>query len=923
MRSLDDFELAAYARAVLFGDGAVEADLAVPTVRVGARTAETEAADAGETPVATGEPVPEPLLLDGEWLLAGSVPQKQFSIERWAEPAGSKPPHEPAEWFRPDTDRSAWTPATVPGTVQGALAAAGVTPHPLLGSATYDELVDHGVPEHWPWHFRRTRIEQQEWWYARRFTVPASWEGRRIRLAFDGVDYSATVYLDGSPVARHEGMFGGPEIDVTALIAPGAEHELVVRFDPPPHDWHGVLKGSPGWGWHYGHLISIGLWRSVRLEVVPEVELAHPFVSTVRADADSALLRVRADVRDHTDARGTLSGTVTVRGDDGVVVASRSFELAFTGALTRFELELELDRPRLWWPFGYGEQPLHRVEIEIGGHAVEVETGIRTIEMEALPDWQGEEFYRWRFVVNGRPMFLTGANWCWTDPLTERDGSVDEHLLRLTRHAGLRMLRAWGGGIVESERFYAACDRLGILVLQEFPFCFGLPGASSVSLAAVDQQVTRIVRALRNHPSLIVWGGGNENELTRSGDELLLLAGRRTTALDDSRPFHRTDPWGGSVHSYTVYHEGARIDEGYTAVDGAVWGEYGLSSQCALESMAEFLDPALLEEWPPPAHGAILQHQAQFSLVDIVKQLRYADYGPIADWATFIEASQVAQGEALRFASERARSGSGDHTSAYWLYKLGEVFPGASWAIADFYGRPKRSFYLARSFSRPRSVFAVTNRLDWAPGELFKAEVHLANDTPEPLDASVEARLWDADLTVAASWSGPVSVAPDQRVLAHRFSTVVPGRAHPLHLEVRMTDARGETTSQWYWFNARQRGERIEELERSAPDELWEADLSPHFAAYAADRPAPLWELPRTRLAARAVDGGFEVQNVGEVPAPLVLVDGFPHGPGALLHDDAFGLAPGETRVVGMEGEVSVASLSVRAWNADAVGVTA
>lgn len=914
-RQLDDVEREARERAVLAGDAAVEAHATAFVSRVEALPATDEGTSTGRHADA--------LDLSGTWLLAGAPPRAQFSIEHWAERGEAKPQGDPVDWYRPDTDRSAWVEAAVPGTVQGALVAAGALPDPLLDGNTYDELVEHGVPERWPWFFRRTRVEQQEWWYAKRFELPADWSGERARLVFDGIDYAATVYVNGEPVSRHTGMFGGPEVDVTSLLLPGESNEIVVRISPPPHDWHGVMKGSPGWGWHYGHLISLGLWRGVRLERVPETEVRDLFVRTVSLGDGVARLRVTADVVARTDSPGSGRGVLRLRTPEGSPLATWAFELRARRGLNRVELEVDVVEPRVWWPFGYGDQPLYEADLEYGDGAASTGFGIRTVEMASVPDWSTEEFYRWCFVVNGRPLFVKGANWCWTDPLARRPFDIDAHLLQLTVRGGLQMLRAWGGGIVESERFYEECDRLGILVYQEFPLTFGLPDASGTDLAVVDEQVSRIVRSLRSHPSLVMWGGGNENPRPIAGDDPLILIGRRVAHYDDSRPFHRTSPWGGDEHNYRVYHEGWPIDAGYRSMDQAVLGEYGLSSQCDLASMAEFLDPALLEEWPPPAHGAILQHQAQFSLVDVLKQLRYADYGPVRDWATFIEYSQVAQGEALRFASEMVRARSGEHTSAYWFYKLGEVFPGASWAVVDYYGRPKLSYYQAKRFSAARSAFAVTDRLDWAIGEEFTAAVHVANDSPEDLRGTVTARLWDARLRIVRERSAAVAVAADARVSPFVLGCSVPAEAAPLLLSVRLEDERGDLVSdQWYWFNAHAKTATVRRIEERPIDDLWDMDVRPLIAAYAEDRPAPLLDLPRTTLAARLEDGALIVENRGAVPAFQVVVDGFPHGVGAILDDNGFGLLPGESRRVPLQLPAGAdPALAVRAWNAQRVAV--
>ncbi|MDT0158000.1 glycoside hydrolase family 2 TIM barrel-domain containing protein [Microbacterium sp. ARD32] len=913
--SLEDAERRRWRASPLFGDRFTDVHAAVIP-----RRARVVARDVSRDPAPVGDAARETLSLDGEWLLAGSHPGREFSIARWAGDRSEAARREPVGWHREDTDRSAWIAATVPGTVQGALVAAGVIPDPLLDDNTHAELVEHGEPSEWPWFFRRTRVEQQEWWYARRFTVPAHWAGRGIRLAFDGIDYAASVYLNGEPVARHTGMYGGPEVDVTALVRINAENEVVVRIDPPPRDWHGVMKPSPGWGWHYGHLISIGIWRGVRLETVPRIELADPFVTTRELTDTAARVGVQWDVARHDEGDGDLPLRVVVRDPAGVVVARADVEVAARAPLTRHEVELDITSPQPWWPFGYGEQPLYSVEISGAGQSVDAAFGIRTVHMRALAARSGPDTYDWQFVVNGRELFLKGANWCWTDPMARRGFDVDRHILDLVVRANLQMLRAWGGGTVESDEFYEECDRRGILVLQEFPLTFGLD-STGADLATIDEQAGRIVRRLRNHPSLVMWGGGNEQPATITSDDLLTVIGRRAAQYDPSRPFHRTDPWGGSEHFYGVYHEGMPI-EAYRDHVPPVFGEYGLSSQCDLPSMHRFLDPALLEQWPPLEHGAILQHQAQFSLFDLFKQARYAHFGPIRDWPTFIEYSQLAQGDALRFASERIRAHSGTDTSAYWFYKVGEAFPGASWAVIDYYGVPKLSYYRAKQFGAPLSAYAVYDRLDWAAGDTFRAGIHVSNDTPAEVPGlRLQVRLYDADLRVIATRAEQTDIGADGRVDAFELAVGLAGvRLDPLVLSVELTAADGAfVSSAWYPFNHQPKSAAVRELEEQPLDSLADRTVAELLAPYA-DGTSPLRDLPRTRLAARIEGDALVVSNLGPHPAPLVLIDGFPHDVGHVLDDNAFGLAAGATRRVAFDaGGASLEGISVRAWNADAV----
>ncbi|RKN39494.1 glycoside hydrolase family 2 protein [Streptomyces hoynatensis] len=961
MRHLDDVEEERYRRARIVGDDFAEHHACLPVEHV-----PTAPAPAGALPE-PGAPG-DRLSLAGEWRMASHRPAAAFSIGHWTAPPGQKPKGGPPSWWREDTDRSGWLPARVPGTVQSALVEAGVLPDPHRDDATWEELTRHGVPREWPWHFRRTRVEEREWWLARRFTAPAGWAGSRVLLRFDGLDYAATVYVNGTPLRHHTGMFGGPDVEVTELLrhGPGETNEVVVRLFPPPRDWHGVPKGSPGWGWHYGHLISMGIWREVWLERVPAVEVTDLFVRTVSLEGDRARLSVTCDLTHREAAPLTLSFTGRIApadpdaprpagaGDpasDGPAGPGGAGDpedpaggrvVCFTGSVTahrgthRYAFEVTLEQPRVWWPLGYGAQPLHRLDLAVraagadGGEGPEAgsascEFGVRTIEMAGLPDWPGEENYRWRFVVNGRPLFVKGANWCWTDPLLAEDFEAkNAHLLTLARDANIQLLRAWGGGIVESDAFYRACDRLGILVYQEFPLTFGLPEAPATDLGVLDRQVSRIVRRLRNHPSLVMWGGGNENAHHAGADEPHLLMGRRCRRLDPSRPFHRTSPEGGSAHNYTVYHEGLPVDVGYPNVDAAFYGEYGIPSQPAPRMQERYLPAEKLAAWPPPEDGGILAHQAQFGLFDLVKQLRYADYGPVAGWETLAAYGQLAQGDALRYASEMLRARSGAHTSGFLFYKLTDLFPGASWSVVDFYGVPKLSYWRVRQFCRARCGFAFRRSLTVAPGERFTAGVHLANDTPRAWrDARVTATLYGHDLTELHRRHATVTVAADARV--HAFDLDADCGAYAgrlLVLRVAVHEADGTLASdQWYWYNDRVKPGRIRELEALPLDELAALPVAEVIAAYAEPKPAPLLELPRTRLtAAVSADGAaLEIANEGPVPAVHVVVEGFDGGPGtARPADNALGLGPGERRRVPFEGgpAAGLPHLSVRAFNA-------
>ncbi len=923
---LDEVQDAAYQASALFGDAWVEAESKLSVIRL--ECSPCAAPKAFYTP--------DRLSLEGKWLMQAAGARATADELKGLNPRESEGVVK--RWFDPRTDRTTWVKAEVPTSVQSALIKAGLLADPLWYDNTYKELEEFGTPKELPWVNRKTRIEQQEWWFAREFELPVSWQGKRTRLYFDGIDYSGSVYLNGKPLGYQEGMFGGPSFDVTRLLEPGDSNEVVVRLDKVPQTWFGHLKGSPGWGWHYGHLISTGIWREVRLEAVPEVEVQSPAVRTLKLDGRDADLECEFYLENLTGVEKQLEVVFTFE-PANFEGAGQSFSCqvkAWPGR-HRYATSFRLADAQLWWPVNYGEQNLYNLQmtgLEAGQATCGATTrfGVRTLEMRPMLGSQARVDYRWQFVVNGVPLFIKGANWCWFDVMLEQDPAKYERILELAKRGGIQMFRAWGGGITESDIFYDKCDEKGLLVYQEFPYCWMPPDFPLTRGEVLDQQVSRVVKRLRNHPSLLMWGGGNENVAPTGADEGLFLVGKRCREYDPTRPYHRTDPWGGSIHNWNVFHGGAPIDAGYSATPSVFFGEYGLPSMPNQLSQKRFLPEEALAHWPPTAEDkGIIAHLNQFDLRDLVKVLRYCDYGPVKDWADYTEQSQLAQGDGLRFAAELQRRYSYQNKSGFWFYKFTDLFPGHSWAVLDYYGNPKLSYYRAKQTCKPQSAFASYEKFDWRGDESFRFELSLGNDTSQPLaGAKVKATLFGSDL--APFWNqefSPEPVAAASCALLGEFDVLLPkGKSEPFLLGVRLEGAEGKLLSdQWYWLNFAHDTEPILKYENVGPYDYPATDVPDAFAAYAEDRPAPLMSLPRTELAVSREGtmrkGEFVITNGGELPAFNVQVSEFPGGFEDFLGDNSFCLWPGETRRVSYElGEgASLAGLTIGAWNADAVVV--
>ena len=487
-----------------------------------------------------------------------------------------------------DLDKLSWTHIEMPDAIQHALFLAGKTDNPWYGD-NYKKL---------QW------IAERNWYLRRRFRIPGAWQGRHIRLRFDGLNYAGAVWLDGRFLGVHEGMFGGPTLDVTALLGAGREHVLVVRLiaekDPSRSMKSKAMEGVPFlWG---NKFRTMGLYQPVRLVSSGAAYMEAPCVRTEAIGEKTARLWAQATII-HTGAAG-LEGTIRAQIVDlttGRIIWKEDARQAVPAGTSYWERSIEISDPKLWWPVGLGAQPLYRLELalDVGGQEsdrIVSRFGIRTVEllrnpyladkpranpgkpdfMSATPKignpasgmlwgrpdlWCGDhpveddalhnadESYRFLFAVNGRPLFIKGASWMTSDDLLVLSPQREDWLVRAARFAGLNLFRLNGANnIFETGRFYDLCDENGILVWQELQFSFDR--GSKVPLRTWREQLKQSVLRLRQHPSLALYVGGNEYAPYVEALAPYLGIAREIIAAYDNRPFRMSSPGGGTYHAY-------------------------------------------------------------------------------------------------------------------------------------------------------------------------------------------------------------------------------------------------------------------------------------------------------------------------------------------------------------------------------------
>ena len=587
--------------------------------------------------------------------------------------------------------------ATVPGSIYTPLVEAGVIPDPYVG----DNMKT------------ANRQSQKSWYFLRTFTYEG--KGERVELDFEGLCNVADVYLNGKKIASHEGMFGGPFVDVTSIIKKG-ENTLVVHLYPAK-DFNQTVVFNCSYGWHYAKLYPLGIWQSVTVRDVPTVTLDSPFVTTVDHTKGTVDLAIELDKQTGSSIAGELTVSFTPKNFTGT--ASYFTKTISAGSVDSTTLRYRCDIPdfKLWWPNGYGEQNLYTMKVTFkasdGTVSYSESTfGIRTLDYKALPSGESQNTYNRVFVINGKDIYMKGAGWCTLDTMMEFSREDYDRVLSRAHDAGINYFRAWGGGLVETDEFYDLCDEYGICIYQEWPCCWD--STNSQPAEVLYETVILGAKRLRNRASLVVWGGGNEGNAPYT-DKVLNNMGKLTYETDGTRDFWRQDGGTGGTqitHDH-IWWSGASPEhyiKTYSSMLNVNLTEYGLGAMMNMDSIAKFATAEEMAQWPISQNGSIAYHTATFNGYegwnpspwgyDLDTHLHYANTFIQTDsLADVVKGSQLAQAQADYLPAMNARINY-PYSSMNVVYKLNDNYPGASWAIVDWYGAPKIAYYMMQDAYR-------------------------------------------------------------------------------------------------------------------------------------------------------------------------------------------------------------------------------
>ena len=836
-------------------------------------------------------------LLDGnDWQLMHLMPSEWAWRKVWEE--NWEPRNNPA--------LGDWLTGKVPGDALSDAIDAGLAPNP------YVDLNSRACE----W------MSERDWLYRKQFTVPAGSNDKVVRLRFDGVDFACRVYLNGELLGEHEGMMVPFEFDVTTKLRHDAPNTLAVLvLHMPPVD---AVQGQIGWtskarlwksrfayDWDWcTRLVPLGIWQSVKLVVTDHVWIkdvwARPVVS-----GQHAQISVTAQLTfNHTTAKASTL-RLTVNDPAGQTVSQQELPVALDQLPASAVFTVDVPDPQLWWPNGMGAQPLYSVQVEVLNEASGVSDsrsvvcGLRTIR--AVPnDRAPEDALPYTLEVNGRKMFVKGWNWAPIDNLYGRPQAERyERWLTTAAHAHCNLLRVWGGGLLEREHFYDLCDRLGMLVWQEFMHSSSgaqnAPPEDEAYLDYIEQQARQMIPLKRNHPSLAIWCGGNElmhDDWRPLDDSHKALARLKRIAreLDPDRlwlptsasgPVANTDAkLNGTGKMHDVHgpwqYQGAEAQyQLYNNIDALYHSEFGAEGAANPYTLKRYISQAY--HWPPDASNPMWLHHGSWWLH---RDRLEALFGPLEDIDTFIKASQWMQAEGLRYAIEadRRRKWQCSGTSPW---QFNEAFPNTACTNAlDFAGLTKPVYWWVRNAYEATHISLKYDRLAWTPGQTWQAEVWANNSLTAREGWRWQAQGVTLSGDVLLDASGQIDLPDNASMPVDQLSLSVPTEAGIWLVLLSILDEQGEVVSRnTYAFSA------------SA-----EAPMKAMLAA------------PVTQLSARRRQDNVEIKNTGDALALLVQIEPVA-GQWLVLGDNYFTLLPGETRSVRVQGEGQV---TVKGWNTPA-----
>jgi beta-mannosidase len=621
--------------------------------------------------------------------------------------------------------------ATIPGTVHTDLYENQLIPDPFYG-ANEKQL---------QW------IENENWEYESTFSLSEKEiSNENIELEFDGLDTYATIYINGKMVLEADNMFrkwiisaknhlkkGKNHLKIVFLSAvqKGKEEAVKLPYTLPEKERVFVRKAQYQFGWDWGpRFVTAGIWKKVQLKFWNSATIENIKFSQVELNDKKAILEFTTEIR--------VSEAKSIQ----LQINEKAETFNLKKGTNTVKMRYEISNPKLWWSNGLGFPHQYEFHFSLKQNREildkkELKIGLRTIELVQDKDEFGTSFY---FKLNGKPVFMKGANYIPPDSFTPKKSSSSYHeTIQNARKANMNMLRVWGGGVYADDEFYDACDANGILVWQDFMFACAMYPGDEKFIENVKQEVIDNVNRLQNHPSIALWCGNNENDegwhnwgwqkqfnYSKADSTQIwndykkvfqeLIPQTLDSLLSKERnlywPSSPSIGWGrkesltqGDSHYWGVWW-GKEPFEMYKKKVGRFMSEYGFQGMPNLET----LQKVIAKEDFNFTSEAFKNHQKYPTGFETIKEYMTRDFPVPTSMEKYNYVSQLLQAHGMKIAIEAHRLAKPYCMgSLYW--QLNDCWPVTSWSTLDYYGNWKAAHYQVKESFAP-ILLAVTENLD-------------------------------------------------------------------------------------------------------------------------------------------------------------------------------------------------------------------
>lgn len=666
-------------------------------------------------------------------------------------------------WMFSQKGKNTWKTAQVPGCIHTDLLMNKLIPDPFFGN--------NEAKLQW--------IENEDWEYKTNFNISKSeLLNDKIELLFEGLDTYANVYLNNIEILSADNMFRSWSVDVKPYLKAGSNSLHIVfesavkkgkqlaatlPYTLPGEERVFARKAQYQYGWDWGpRFVTCGIFKNIKLRFLNVAEIKNIHYNVIKVTDSIATFTLKFDI--HTYRDGYYDMFIKDIASNEIFPKQGQQVSLYKKGVRPFAITLKIPKPKLWWCNGMGEQNFYDYTISLIKKSGSIDSktvsvGIRSVELVKSPDDKGESFY---FKLNGKPVFMKGANYIPSDNfisrLTANDYKKD---VLLAKNAGMNMLRVWGGGMYADDEFYYSCDKAGILVWQDFMFaCAMYPGDSSF-VNNVIQEAGEQVHRLAVHPCLAVWCGNNENDegwKNWGWQKQYKYSMSDSTAIynDYINLFHKALPeiikehtpninyvstspqigWGhkesmlaGDSHYWGVWW-GNEPFEIYENKVGRFMSEYGFQSTPDISTFQKISSDKKINL----NSEAVISHQKHPKGFQTIEEYMKRDFKVPSDFENYIYVSQLVQAYGMKKAIEAHRRAK-PYCMGTLFWQLNDCWPVTSWSAFDYYKKPKAFYYdLARLYD---NVLLSVNKSD------YFYECHVLNDNPNDIIGNIELSVKD------------------------------------------------------------------------------------------------------------------------------------------------------------------------------------